>query len=105
MTEENEQGKADCYSAGDRKFMVLTQKVRAVLLRPLLVVLTKCRITADILTLISLLIGLGACAVYFRSRIIFLAMLLAHVLMDGFDGPLARFQGKASRKGSFSDTR
>lgn len=104
MTDTNEESKADCYSAGDREFMILTQKVRAVLLRPLLYILTKCRISADILTLISLLIGLAACPIYFHSKLAFLALILTHVLLDGLDGPLARYQNKASRKGSFADT-
>ncbi len=99
-----EETKADCYSAGDRAFMIFTQKVRAVLLRPLLYGLTKCGITADILTFISLCLGLAACPAYFYSEALFLSLILAHVLMDGFDGPLARYQKKASRKGSFSDT-
>ena len=101
---DGEEAKADCYSAGDRQFMILTQKVRAVLLQPILVMLTKCGITADILTLISLFIGLAACPAYFYSRALFLGLILTHVLLDGFDGPLARYQKKASRKGSFADT-
>jgi phosphatidylglycerophosphate synthase len=104
MTDTDEEAKADCYSAGDRQFMILTQKIRAVVLQPLLYILTKCRITADILTLISLLIGLAACPAYFYCRALFLALILTHVLLDGLDGPLARYQNKASRKGSFADT-
>ncbi len=95
---------ADCYSAGDRKFMEFTQKIRAAVLLPVLVVLTKCNINADILTLLSLLTGLAACPIYFKSKGAFLILLLIHVLLDGFDGPLARYQNKASRKGSFTDT-
>jgi len=84
--------------------MEFTQKIRAAVLSPVLVVLTKCKINANILTLISLLTGLAACPVYFKSRGAFLILLLIHVLLDGFDGPLARYQNKASRKGSFTDT-
>ena len=104
MTDSNEEGKADCYSAGDRAFMILTQKVRAVILQPFLKLLTKCHITADILTLISLFIGLAACPAYFQNKLAFLLLILTHVLLDGVDGPLARYQNKASRKGSFADT-
>jgi phosphatidylglycerophosphate synthase len=101
---ESKEGKADCYSAGDRGFMVATQKVRAKLLGPLLIALTRCGVTAGMLTAVSLVIGLAACPVYFRHRGLFLILLLIHVLLDGCDGPLARHQGKASRKGSFTDT-
>ncbi|MCA9023247.1 MAG: hypothetical protein KDA74_24030, partial [Planctomycetaceae bacterium] len=31
-------------------------------------------------------------------------LLLFHVLLDGIDGPLARFQGIAGNRGSFTDT-
>jgi len=96
--------KADCYSAGDRKFMVFTQNLRAVMLKPLLYILTKCGATADFLTFISFLIGLTACFAYFKSRILFLVLIALHVILDGFDGPLARYQNKASKKGSFTDT-
>jgi phosphatidylglycerophosphate synthase len=32
------------------------------------------------------------------------ALLLAHVLLDGLDGPLARYTDRASNRGSFTDT-
>lgn len=101
---EKQEQKADCYSAGDRGFMVATQKLRARLLGPFLTVLTRCGITAGALTALSLVFGLAACPLYFHHRGLFLILLLVHVILDGCDGPLARHQGRASRKGSFTDT-
>ena len=95
---------SDCYSAGERTYMELTQKMRGVLLRPLLSLLTVCRINADGLTLLSLLAGLAACPAYYYGREYFLLLLLLHVVLDGLDGPLARYQKTASRRGSFTDT-
>ena len=95
---------ADCYSAADRKLMIWSQEVRRKMLRPLLWLMVKCRISADILTLASLAAGLAFCPVYFFCRPAALGLLGLHVCLDGLDGPLARYAGTASRKGSFTDT-
>lgn len=95
---------ADCYSAGDRRFMLLTQRLRAIVLNPVLRLLTACHVTADGITVLSLLAGLAGCLLFFSSKPLFLGLILLHVVLDGVDGPLARHQGTASRKGSFTDT-
>jgi phosphatidylglycerophosphate synthase len=99
-----EQTKADCYADGDRGFMVWSQNLRAAALRPLLRLLARLGVTADVVTLVSLLLGLAFCPVYFFSKPLALILLALHVLADGLDGPVARFSGTASRKGSFTDT-
>jgi len=98
------QSAADCYSAGDRGMMMLSQRARAWLLRPLLVVLTGCGMTADALTILSLVMGLLFCIAFLVSKPLALVLLALHVLFDGLDGPLARYAGTASRRGSFTDT-
>ncbi len=95
---------ADCYSAGDRKLMLLSQHIRGWLLTPVLVLLQRCRITANGLTLIGLITGLAFAPMLFVNRPLALALLLLHVALDGLDGPLARHTGTASPRGSFSDT-
>jgi phosphatidylglycerophosphate synthase len=101
---------ADCYSAGERRAMVWTQELRARLLRPLLVWAERVGIRPDAVTLASLACGLAFCPLYlwpgtpWWSRPAALAALLAHVILDGLDGPLARHLGVASRRGSFTDT-
>jgi phosphatidylglycerophosphate synthase len=101
---------ADCYSAGERRAMVWTQELRARLLRPLLVWAERVGIRPDVVTLASLACGLAFCPLYlwpgtpWWSRPAALAALLAHVILDGLDGPLARHLGVASRRGSFTDT-
>jgi phosphatidylglycerophosphate synthase len=78
--------------------------VRGRLLAPLLRVLAALRVKPDHLTFLSLAAGLAFCPLYFLSPpAAFLAIAL-HVLLDGLDGPLARYLGVASRKGSFTDT-
>ena len=103
-TETPDTPPADCYSAADRGLMVWGQKVRAKLLGPLLWLMAKCRITADILTLAGLAAGLAFCPVYFFCKPFALGLLALHVCLDWLDGPLARYSGTASRKGSFTDT-
>lgn len=99
-----EKTKADCYSAGDRKVMELTQRIRAKLFFPLLETLVKTGATADMVTVLSFVSGLLFCPLFFYSKALALGSLGLHVFFDGLDGPLARHTGKASRKGSFTDT-
>ena len=94
----------DCYSAGDRGLMVWGQRLRARLLAPLLWLLARCRISANALTLAAMLAGLAFYPAYFHSPAVALGLLALHVCLDGLDGPLARYTGKASSKGSFTDT-
>jgi len=94
----------DCYAAGDRGLMVRTQKIRRRMLAPLLGLMVRCHISANILTLGSVAFGLAFCGVYFFCRPVALVLLALHVCLDGLDGPLARYAQTASRKGSFADT-
>lgn len=81
------------------------QRLRAVLLKPLLAVLSACRVTPDIVTLLAALCGIAflPCLLLGAPRW-GLCCLLVHVLLDGLDGPLARYQQVASPRGSFTDT-
>jgi phosphatidylglycerophosphate synthase len=97
--------KVTCYSGGEGAFMNRWQAWRGRLLYPLLATLTRLRITPGHLTLLSLLAGLAFCPVFiWGSKLLAFGLLLAHVILDGLDGPLARHTGKASNRGSFTDT-
>ena len=104
MNEPPESRSADCYSAGERRVMHTTQRWRAYLLRPILPLLAACKVNADSITFLSLICGLAFCPLYFYRHDVALLMLLLHVLLDGLDGPLARYTGAASRRGSFTDS-
>ncbi|MFG0333110.1 MAG: CDP-alcohol phosphatidyltransferase family protein [Maioricimonas sp. JB049] len=99
-----EEVKADCYSAGERDWMLATQRWREQALEPLLKSLVRVQVTPNGLTLLSLLVGLAFCPLWLVSRPAAMAALVMHVLLDGLDGPLARFTRVASRRGSFTDT-
>jgi len=95
---------SDCYSAGERKVMFWTQKTRGWILKPLLIALAACGVTADILTVLALLSGLAFCPLFFISKPGALIALGVHLFFDLLDGPLARHTGTASRRGSLTDT-
>ena len=97
--------KTTCYSAGEGAFMRQSQALRGRVLRPLLLVLARLHVTPDHLTLLSLLAGLAFCPAFFLGmKPAAFVLLAAHVMLDGLDGPLARFTGKDSNQGSFADT-
>lgn len=96
--------KNDCYSSGERGFMQWGQDLRARLFLPVLVQLDRKGFNADYLTILALLFGLVAGAALVISKVLGLLLLLLHVVLDGLDGPLARYQHKDSNRGSFTDT-
>lgn len=114
MTTDEELAKADCYSEGERAMVLRYQQHKQSFLLPFLRLLTACRITPDAVTLFSLLLGFLFCPIYLAPLLfpeqewmwlaIAWGVLVAHMLVDGVDGPLARFQGTASQRGSFTDT-
>jgi len=97
--------KGDCYSAGEREWMEYGQRLRGQLLSPVLSLMTQMRIRPDYLTLLSLFSGLCFAPLWYLdqnwSAVFALAM---HVTLDGFDGPLARYQSVESPRGSFTDS-
>jgi phosphatidylglycerophosphate synthase len=90
---------------GEGAMMNRWQTWRGRWLAPLLRLLARLRITPNHLTLLSLFTGLAFTPAFlWGSRATSFALLLAHLVLDGLDGPLARFIGKASNRGSFTDT-
>lgn len=97
--------KADCYSAGERGAMIWFQRLRARALAPLLTWLDRCRVSANHLTLLSVVGGLLFVPLYLAEwNVAAFVVLALHVLLDGLDGPLARHRGDDSRSGSFTDS-
>ena len=95
----------NCYSDGEGKFMEWSQSLRATLFNPLLKVLSKLGFTATHISILSLITGLAFCPCFILVNQAFAFVLLfIHSLLDGLDGPLARYRGTASNRGSFTDT-
>ncbi|MEM7233610.1 MAG: CDP-alcohol phosphatidyltransferase family protein [Planctomycetota bacterium] len=95
----------DCYSSSDRAWMERWNTLRRDALAPLLKALREYDVSADHITWASLAFGLAfAPLLLFVSPAWAIAALALHAALDGLDGPLARFRGNASRRGSFTDT-
>ncbi len=102
---DSAENKHDCYSEGERAWMEFGQRLRAVWLSPLLASLTYVGVTADAITWFAGGLGLGFAPLWLlHYQGLALLLLLIHVLLDGLDGPLARFQNLDSPRGSFTDT-
>ena len=95
---------ADCYSKGERGLMQWSQQVRQRWLAKPLQWMTRWGITPNQLTLFSMLAGVAFAPIFLFSKPVALGCLATHLLLDGLDGPLARFQETDSPKGSFKDT-
>ena len=100
----NSEPNADCYSKIDRKMMIWFQNVRAKNLKPLLLLLTKWKLKADSISGISLFTGILAVAAFKWNITVAFILLLLHIILDGLDGPLARFRKEATAGGSFVDS-
>ena len=94
----------DCYGSWERAAMNASRRFRIKLFGPLLPAIDKWGVSADAITLISLVFGLAFCPLYFESVPMALTALLVHVVLDGLDGTVARLKGTASPKGSLADT-
>ncbi len=81
------------------------QRVRGWWLGPTLELMTRAGVSPDLVTLLS-----GICGVAFAPLWLYgfpglaLLGLGLHCALDGLDGPLARYQQRASPRGSFTDT-
>lgn len=96
--------KADCYASGERAAMVWYAELRERWLGPLLRIMAGVGLRPDHLTILSLILGLLFCPLYFWSPALAFIALLLHALVDGIDGPLARHLSVDSKAGSFTDT-
>jgi phosphatidylglycerophosphate synthase len=95
----------NCYSGGEGGFMEWSQSLRGRWLKPFLGWMASLGMRANHVTFASLLAGIGFCPVFlWGPKPVAFVLLCLHVLLDGLDGPLARFRGQASNRGSFTDT-
>ncbi len=77
----------------------------APILDPIAVRLSKMRLTPTMVTLAGLVVTIAGAAVIADDRYLLGAGIAAvGSILDAFDGPLARYQGKASERGAFIDT-
>lgn len=97
--------KITCYSDGEGRFMTWSQEFRGRWLSPMLGGLAHLGMRANHVTLLSLIAGIAFCpALLLGQPVVAFVLLALHILLDGLDGPLARFRQEASSRGSFTDT-
>jgi phosphatidylglycerophosphate synthase len=95
----------NCYSGGEGGFMDWNQNLRGRLLEPLLRRMAGLGMRGSHVTLLSMIAGLLYGPLFLlEEKMAAFVLLFLHVLLDGLDGPLARFRGQASDRGSFTDT-
>jgi len=105
MPENTGKRPINCYSGGEGGFMDWNQALRGRMLEPLLRLLARWGMRGGHVTFLSMLAGLLYCPFFLTGhKVTAWVMLFLHVLLDGLDGPLARFRGQASDRGSFTDT-
>ena len=93
------------YAEKEQKYVEKFQDIKAVFFRPLLYILTALNINANQISVLSFLISIGSLgySLYSFDPFYFLVGVWIHIFMDSLDGPLARYQKKASKLGSFID--
>lgn len=79
------------------------QKVRQSLLSPVAFVLSRLGISADMLSYLSVLLGLGFCLLAPFQFAVAFWLLVASVICDGLDGVEARYTHTNTTRGSFTD--
>jgi phosphatidylglycerophosphate synthase len=92
------------YSGSEERFLYAAQRVRQTLLLPLAAALDRLRITPDMLSWTSVILGVGF---FFLARFRFgvaFWLLVGSVFLDALDGVLARYHRAPSSRGSFTDT-
>jgi len=98
-----EMGKS-CYFSGEMKFMLAFKKIKIKVIKPILKLCKKLKITPNQVTFVGLLFGIFAgIALLFNEQLLSIIFLAIHLLLDGIDGALAIFDKKMSFQGGVFD--
>ncbi len=92
-----------CYSLHEGPMMSAWDKARLRALRPLLSLLTRLGVSPGAVTLLGLALGLAGAANLADEPTWGVAYLALHLALDGLDGPLARWQQRATSAGALWD--
>lgn len=96
------------FAASEQGWQERFRELRGQLLAPLLRILTRCGVRPNWVSVTGLLILIPFTWLFLRSpgpeaALWALVPLLAHLVLDGIDGPLARYQGRLGSAGSIVD--
>jgi phosphatidylglycerophosphate synthase len=91
------------YSDDEERFLVPWQRVRQFFLAPIAALLFRLRISPDMLSYVSLALGIGFCLLAPFWFALAFWLLVASVICDGLDGVEARLNQMNTPRGSFTD--
>ena len=94
---------ADCWSPSERKMKAIIEKLKGIFFTPLVLLLLKLKITANMVSYFSALLGLVSVIVLFFDIRMSAILLLISFMFDGIDGSLARASKKDNLEGSITD--
>ena len=94
------------YTKAEEALVKLNHKIKDILFKPFLVLLTALHVPPNFIASLSSIVIIGGLVASFihTSTNIFLVSLWVHFLLNAIDGPLARFQNKASNDGAITDS-
>ncbi len=94
---------SDCWSPAERRLKHIVEKGKKYLFYPLIMLLKKLKVTANMVSYASALVGLGSAIYAFYDIKISAILLIISLLLDGIDGSLARASNSPKLKGSITD--
>ncbi|MBT3405637.1 CDP-alcohol phosphatidyltransferase family protein [Candidatus Woesearchaeota archaeon] len=94
---------ADCWSPSERKIKAFFEFTKKVLFYPVVVLLVKLGVTANMVSYFSAFVGLVATVYLWYDLRIAAILLLVSLAIDGIDGSVARASKKKSLRGSITD--
>ena len=105
MTNKKDFDDNSIYGKFEMEYMVGIRKSKEKIFLPILKFLNKLKINANHVSFISALttVVTFSLAIYFVQPLIFIIGIWIHMLLDGIDGALARYQKTASVKGTLVD--
>lgn len=94
---------SDVYAGKERKYMHKFQEMKDKLFSPFLKLLMILKITPNMLSVMSLILGVLFVVFISKDLMLSLLFLILSVFFDGIDGSLARFSNKVSKNGALVD--
>ena len=94
------------YTKAEENLVKLTHKFKDTIFKPLIITLTFLNVPPNFIAALSAsVVSIGLFVANAQSNPnIFITCLWVHFILDALDGPLSRFQGKASQSGAITDS-
>lgn len=93
----------DCWGPGDRTFKSLTERLKGLIFSPIIFILKKLGVTANMVSYASAAFGVAATFYLWQDWQISAWLIIISVLLDGIDGSLARRSANPDPRGPLID--